>query len=107
MVNSRSPVSTLAPSSKPTLTSSPDTCDFTWITAEASTVPTALSSTGTDSSLALATLTGTGGGGPPAFFWSVELHPASRIMIGNPAAIATQRLVNLKREGNPNLNPSR
>jgi len=76
MVNSRSPWATFCPSVKAVRTSSPAICDFTCTMADASTVPTTRSWVGTDSSLALATETGTAGG-PPMGRACSRLHPLS------------------------------
>src|SRR5258708_2613086 len=77
MVNSRSPFLMSPPSTKCTLSSSPEICDFTCTVDDGSTVPMPRISTGTVCCPATATLTGTGGGPPADCTLGAEPQPAS------------------------------
>src|ERR1700688_2743327 len=77
MVNSRSPCLTSPPSTKCTLSSSHDICDFTCTVDEGSTVPITRISMGTVCCPAVATVTGTGGGPPADCTLGAEPQPAS------------------------------
>src|ERR1700690_2605303 len=89
MVNSRSPFLMSPPSTKCTVSNSPEICDFTCTVDEGSTVPITRISMGTVCCPATATVTGTGGG-PPAECTLGELQPAS----SNVAIAGTIALTN-------------
>ena len=71
--------------------SRPATCDLIWTTADASTVPTTFNSLGTDSCVALATDTGTGGGPPVARGGAACLHAADQSAAAQTTAMRVLR----------------